>query len=313
MEEMGGKDYYKILGVPRNASQEEIKKAYRKLALKYHPDRNKGNKEAEERFKEINEAYAVLSDPEKRRQYDMLGAEGFQSKFSQEDIFRGFDFESIFKDFGIGFGGRVRDIFSEFFGDFGTGFGGSPFERGRNYHTYHTGIKGRDLVYELPVTLEEAAKGAKKTISYNAGGMRETISINIPAGVKDGQKLRVRGKGEPGPYGGPRGDLYVQIRLLEHPLFRREGHDIFYKQRIKFSDAVFGTEIEVPTIYGKRLKLKVPPGTQSGAKLRIRGYGLPRPDGRGKGDQYVEIHIDVPKHLTKEQEKAVMELKNVGL
>ncbi len=310
---MGGKDYYKILGVPRNASQEEIKKAYRKLALKYHPDRNKGNKEAEERFKEINEAYAVLSDPEKRRQYDMLGAEGFQSKFSQEDIFRGFDFESIFKDFGIGFGGRVRDIFSEFFGDFGTGFGGSPFERGRNYHTYHTGIKGRDLVYELPVTLEEAAKGAKKTISYNAGGMRETISINIPAGVKDGQKLRVRGKGEPGPYGGPRGDLYVQIRLLEHPLFRREGNDIFYKQRIKFSDAVFGTEIEVPTIYGKRLKLKVPPGTQSGAKLRIRGYGLPRPDGRGKGDQYVEIHIDVPKHLTKEQEKAVMELKNVGL
>ncbi len=310
---MGGKDYYKILGVPRNASQEEIKKAYRKLALKYHPDRNKGNKEAEEKFKEINEAYAVLSDPEKRRQYDMLGAEGFQSKFSQEDIFRGFDFESIFKDFGIGFGGRVRDIFSEFFGDFGTGFGGSPFERGRNYHTYHTGIKGRDLVYELPVTLEEVAKGAKKTISYNAGGMRETISINIPAGVKDGQKLRVRDKGEPGPYGGPRGDLYVQIRLLEHPLFRREGNDIFYKQRIKFSDAVFGTEIEVPTIYGKRLKLKVPPGTQSGAKLRIRGYGLPRSDGRGKGDQYVEIHIDVPKHLTKEQEKAVMELRNVGL
>jgi len=306
---MGGKDYYKILGVPRNASQEEIKKAYRRLALKYHPDRNKGNKEAEERFKEINEAYAVLGDPEKRRQYDMLGADGFQSKFSQEDIFRGFDFESIFKDFGIGFGGRVRDIFSELFRDFGTGFD-SGFERRQ---TYHTGIKGRDLIYELPVSLEEVAKGAKKTISYNAGGRQETISINIPAGIKDGQKLRVRGKGEPGPYGGPRGDLYVQIKVLEHPLFKKEGDDIFYKQRIKFSDAVFGTEIEVPTVYGKKLKLKVPPGTQSGAKLRIKGYGLPRSDGRGKGDQYVEIHISVPKQLTKEQEQAVLALKNAGL
>ncbi len=307
------KDYYKILGVPRNASQEEIKKAYRRLALKYHPDKNKGNKEAEEKFKEINEAYAVLSDPEKRRQYDMLGADGFQSRFSQEDIFRGFDFESIFKDFGIGFGGRVRDIFSELFGDFGSGFGSSPFERAHTYHTEHTGIKGRDLVYELPLTLEEVARGTKKTISYNAGGIQETISINIPAGVKDGQKLRVRGKGEPGPYGGPRGDLYVQVKILEHPIFKREGEDIFCKQRIKFSEAVFGTEIEVPTIYGKRLKLKVPAGTQSGAKLRIKGYGLPRPNGRGKGDQYVEIHIDVPKQLTKEQEQAVKALKNVGL
>jgi len=307
------KDYYKILGVPRNASQEEIKKAYRRLALKYHPDKNKGNKEAEEKFKEINEAYAVLSDPEKRRQYDMLGADGFQSRFSQEDIFRGFDFESIFKDFGIGFGGRVRDIFSELFGDFGSGFGSSPFERAHTYHTEHTGIKGRDLVYELPLTLEEVARGTKKTISYNAGGIQETISINIPAGVKDGQKLRVRGKGEPGPYGGPRGDLYVQVKILEHPVFKREGEDIFCKQRIKFSEAVFGTEIEVPTIYGKRLKLKVPAGTQSGAKLRIKGYGLPRPNGRGKGDQYVEIHIDVPKQLTKEQEQAVKALKNVGL
>ncbi len=307
------KDYYKILGVPRNASQEEIKKAYRRLALKYHPDKNKGNKEAEEKFKEINEAYAVLSDPEKRRQYDMLGADGFQSRFSQEDIFRGFDFESIFKDFGIGFGGRVRDIFSELFGDFGSGFGSSPFERAHTYHTEHTGIKGRDLVYELPLTLEEVARGTKKTISYNAGGIQETISINIPAGIKDGQKLRVRGKGEPGPYGGPRGDLYVQVKILEHPIFKREGEDIFCKQRIKFSEAVFGTEIEVPTIYGKRLKLKVPAGTQSGAKLRIKGYGLPRPNGRGKGDQYVEIHIDVPKQLTKEQEQAVKALKNVGL
>jgi len=306
---MAVKDYYKILGVPRNATQEEIKKAYRRLALKYHPDRNKGNKEAEEKFKEINEAYAVLSDPEKRRQYDMLGAEGFQKKFSQEDIFRGFDFENIFREFGIGFGGRVRDIFSDLLGGFGF-FGHSPFEREETYA--HRQIKGRDLVYELPLSLEEAAKGTKKTISFSAGGRQETISINIPAGVRDGQKLRVRGKGEPGPYGGPRGDLYVQIRLLEHPLFRREGDDLFYKQRIKFSDAVFGTEIEVPTIYGKRLKLKIPPGTQSGSKLRIRGYGLPRSDGR-KGDQYVEIQIDVPKTLTREQEEAVRELRKVGL
>ena len=311
---MAGKDYYKILGVSKNASQEEIKRAYRRLALKYHPDRNKGNKEAEERFKEINEAYAVLSDPEKRRQYDMLGAEGFQKRFTQEDIFRGFDFESIFRDFGFGFGGRVRDIFSELFGDLGRTtfhFRSSPFG-GRAEYTQQ-GIKGKDLVYELPLTLEEVAKGTKKTITYVAGGRQESISINIPAGVRDGQKLRVRGKGEPGLYGGPRGDLYVQIKFLDHPLFRREGDDLFFRQKIKFSDAVFGTEVEVPTIYGKRLKLKIPPGTQSNSKLRIKGYGLPKANGREKGDEYVEIVIDVPKTLTKEQEEAIIALKKAGL
>lgn len=310
---MAGKDYYKILGVSKNASQEEIKKAYRRLALKYHPDRNKGNKEAEERFKEINEAYAVLSDPEKRRQYDMLGAEGFQRRFTQEDIFRGFDFESIFRDFGFGFGGRVRDIFSELFGDLGRTtyhFRSSPF--GRTEYT-HQGIKGKDLIYELPLTLEEVAKGTKKTITYIAGGRQESISVNIPAGVRDGQKLRVRGKGEPGLYGGPRGDLYVQVKILDHPVFRREGDDLFFKQKIKFSDAVFGTEVEIPTIYGKRLKLKIPPGTQSNSKLRIKGYGLPKANGREKGDEYVEIIIDIPKTLTKEQKEAVAELKKVGL
>ncbi len=311
---MGGKDYYKILGVSKNASQEEIKKAYRKLALKYHPDRNKGNKEAEERFKDINEAYAVLSDPEKRKQYDMLGAEGFQNRFSQQDIFRGFDFEGIFRDFGFGFGGKVRDIFGEIFGDLGGAsyhFTGSPFEEAGFYSS--RGIRGRDFVYELPVTLEEIAKGAKKTVSYNADGVQETISISIPAGVRDGQKLRIRGKGGHGPYGGPRGDLYVQIRLLEHPTFRREGQDLFYRQRIRFSDAVLGTEVEVPTIYGKRLKLKVPAGTQSNSKLRIKGYGLPKPGRQGKGDQYVEIVIDVPKSLTKKQKEAVLNLRKTGL
>lgn len=311
---MGGKDYYKILGISKNASQEEIKKAYRKLALKYHPDRNKGNKEAEERFKDINEAYAVLSDPEKRKQYDMLGAEGFQSRFSQQDIFRGFDFESIFRDFGFGFGGRVRDIFSEILGDFGGTsyyFTGSPFERAESYSP--RGIKGRDLIYELPVTLDEVARGAKKTISYNADGRQETISISIPAGVKDGQKLRVKGKGGQGPYGGPRGDLYVQIRVIEHPVFKREGDDLFCRQRIKFSDAVLGTELEVPTIYGKRLKLKVPPGTRSNSKLRIKGYGLPRAGAKGKGDQYVEVVIDVPKSLTKDQKEAIGVLRRLGL
>lgn len=310
---MAGKDYYKILGVSKDASLEEIKKAYRRLALKYHPDRNKGNREAEERFKDINEAYAVLSDPEKRKQYDMLGVEGFQSKFSQQDIFRGFDFENIFRDFGFGFGGRVRDIFSELFGDLGGAsyhFTGSSFDRNEAYSARH--MKGRDLVYELPITLEEIAKGSKKTLSYNVDGRQETISVTIPAGVRDGQKLRVKGKGGYGPYGGPRGDLYVQIRLLEHPIFRREGDDLFYRQRIKFSDAVLGTEVEVPTIYGKRLKLRIPPGTQSSSKLRIKGYGLPKLDG-GKGDQYVEIIIDVPKSLTKDQKEAILSLKRLGV
>ncbi|HDZ23958.1 MAG TPA: J domain-containing protein [Desulfobacteraceae bacterium] len=318
---MSGKDYYKILGVAKSASADEIKKAYRKLALKYHPDHNKGDKAAETKFKEISEAYAVLSDPEKRQQYDTFGAEGFQNRFSQEDIFRGFDFSNIFREFGFG-GGRSDNIFSQIFGaGMGGGqgrahfhTGGSPFQSSfQGFQERPRGIKGQDLVYELSLTLEDIASGTEKLIAYDLGGAQEKVSVKIPAGIQSGKKLRLPGKGRPGIQGGPPGDLYIQVHVLDHPLFRREQDDLHIRQEIPFSSAVLGTEIEVPTIDRKRLKLKIPPGTQNGAKFRMRGYGLPRMGGNTRGDQIVEIRVAVPKELNKDQKDLVKKLEKAGL
>ncbi|MBW1720910.1 MAG: DnaJ domain-containing protein [Deltaproteobacteria bacterium] len=313
---MGGKDYYKILGVSRSASQDEIKKAYRKLALKYHPDRNKDKKDAEERFKEISEAYAVLSDPEKKKQYDMFGADGFQQRFTQEDIFSDFDFSSIFREFGFGGGGRAQSIFSHIFGGggqnafresgrFGTGFGG--------FESHHRPIKGQDVNYELTITLEEAATTTQKTIPSQPGSPIDRLSVKIPAGISTGKKLRLRGQGQPGLYGGPRGDVYIHIKVLDHPLFKREGDDLIITREIKFSEAVLGTEIEVPTIDGKTLRLKIPPGTQSRARFRLKGYGMPHMKGTGRGDAYVEISIAVPRKLDRKQRALIRELAEAGL
>ncbi len=321
------KDYYKILGVPRNATQEEIKKAYRRLALKYHPDRNKGNKEAEERFKEINEAYAVLSDPEKRRQYDQFGSTEFHRRFTQEDIFRGFDFESIFRDLGIGFdfgrlfrfggSGRRAQSFTFDLSDlFSHIFGTSPDEEWGFHQTGPEGFSktygtGGDLVLELPVTLEEVAQGAEKVLSIAPTGKPERIKVRIPVGIEDGQRLRLPAMGSYGP-DGRRGDLYLKIKIEEHPLFKREGQNIILDWSIPYTQAVFGTTIEVPTLYGKKVKVKVPPGTKSGAKLRLKGLGLPGRTG-GKGDQFVRLQIEVPKKLTKKQKELLQELAKTGL
>jgi curved DNA-binding protein len=317
---MSGKDYYKILETSKSASPGEIKKAYRKLALKYHPDHNKGDKSAEAKFKEISEAYAVLSDTEKKKQYDMFGAEGFQNRFSQEDIFRGFDFGSIFSEFGVGGGGNSQNIFSQMFGGAG-GPGkrqyrssGSPFgHSSAGFGGHSQRAKGQDLIYELPVTLEELSRTANKIISYQMDGRQEQVSVKIPAGIPAGHKLRLRGKGEPSPYGGPPGDLFIQISVLAHPVFRRVNDDLYFKQKIKFSESVLGTEIEVPTIDQKTLKLKIPPGTQDNAKFRLKGYGLSHMKGGGKGDAYAEISIAVPKKLNKKQESIVKSLKEAGL
>ena len=189
-------DYYQALGVGRNASDEEIKKAYRKLAMKYHPDHTKGDKAAEDKFKEISEAYAVLSDKEKRKQYDTFGSEGFSQRFSQEDIFRGFDLNDILKEFGVGGrGGGMRFSFGS----------GSPF--GNFSGRQPQQVKGSDLVYELPLTLQEVITGASKTVSFNHKGRSEKVSVKIPKGMMTGKKLRLAGKGEPSPYGGPPGDF----------------------------------------------------------------------------------------------------------
>jgi curved DNA-binding protein len=314
---MPGKDYYQILGVPKSASADEIKKAYRKMALKVHPDRNKGDKASEAKFKEVNEAYAVLSNPEKRKQYDMFGAEGFERRFSQEDIFRDFDFGSIFKEFGFGGGGRGHNVFGQFFSGAGQG---QHRGRGRAYESgfggfggAHQPVRGRDLVYELSMTLEEALTTTGKVITYQANGRQETVSVKVPAGITTGKKLRLPGKGEAGLHGGPRGDLFVQVKILDHPVFRREGDDLLLERQIRFSEALSGTEMEVPTLDQKTLRLKIPPGTQCNAKFRLKGYGMPRMDGSGRGDSYVQVTLAVPAKPTKKQKALMKDLEEAGL
>jgi curved DNA-binding protein len=307
---MSESDYYKVLGVEKKASDVEIKKAYRKLAMKYHPDHAKGDKSHEEKFKKISEAYAVLSDPEKRKQYDTFGANGFQQRFSQEDIFRNFDFGDIFKEFGFNGGGYST-------GDGGYKFsfgGGSPFGSGfGGRRSSRRAAKGSDLVYELPLTLYEVAHGIQKTITLQHQGRTENISVKIPKGMINGKKLRLSGKGEPSPYGGPAGDLYIQAKVAGDATFDLNEHDLYTQRTVKLTQAVLGTQIAVPTLEGKELTLKIPPGTRHKTKMRLAGHGLPHMKGSGRGDLYVVIHVDMPKNLTDEQKKVVAQLAELGL
>jgi len=304
---MATRDYYDILGVNKNASDEELKKAYRKLAMKYHPDRNPNKKEAEERFKELNEAYAVLSDKEKRKQYDTFGQEGFRQRFSQEDIFRGFDFEDIFSNL---FGGRGRREFRS------GGRGGFDFSdlfgRGGYQDMGRMPQKGEDMYYEWPITLEEAAFGGEKKVSLPKGGKVEEIYVKIPPGIPSGKKLRVAGKGAAGRNGGPPGDLYLQISIRNHPIFIREGDDLIVEKEIAFSEAVLGTTMEVPTLEGMK-KVKVPPGTQCHTKMRLKGLGVRRFQGTGRGDEYVKVIVKVPKRVGEKTKRLIEELAKEGI
>ncbi len=316
------KDYYKVLGVAKGASAEEIKKAYRKLALKYHPDRNKGDKQAEDKFKEINEAYAVLSDPKKKQEYDTYGSSGFKQRYSQEDIFRGSDISDILR--GMGLGG---DVFSQFFGGGGRGgfrtytyHGGGPQPGmgGFGYDQVYGGMggapaRGTDLVYELPVSLEEVFHGGEKMVSYRVGGKTERISVKVPPGIESGKKLRLAGKGEPGPPGAPAGDLLIKINVLAHPVFKREGADLEVTKKVTFSQAALGATVEVQTLDGKSLKVKLPKGTQPGARLRLKGQGLPRFKASGRGDLFVRVAIEVPQRLSKRQKELLEKLRGEGL
>ena len=305
---MATRDYYEVLGVNKSASGEEIKRAYRKLAMKYHPDRNPNKKEAEERFKEINEAYAVLSDKEKRKQYDTFGKEGFHQRFTQEDIFRGFDFDDILSNL---FGGRGRREF-RYGGRGGFDFGDIFGRQGGYQETGRMPQKGEDVAYELTISLEEAALGAEKRISFRKNGKIEEVSVRIPRGIPSGKKLRLAGKGMEGRNGGPPGDLYLQVSINEHPIFTREGDDLVVEEEINFSGAVMGTTIEVPTLEGTK-KVKVPPGTQSHTKLRLKGLGIPHFQREGRGDEYVKVIVKIPKRVSEKGRGLIQELAKEGI
>jgi len=315
-------DYYKTLGLEKTASSEEIKKAYRKLALKHHPDRNPNNKEAEEQFKKISEAYAVLSDPEKRKQFDSFGSDTFSQRYSQEDIFRGFDINEILREMGFGGsagygprGGRTYRTTGRRPGPYATQGGMDPFaELFGGQSQYARGPqKGQDLQYNLSITLEESVFGAEKKIALQKADKVDEINIKIPKGISTGKKLRLTGKGNPGIDGGPPGDLYLNISVLPHPIFSREGNDIYVEKTINYSQAALGTTIEVATIDGSTKRIKVPPGTQNNTRIRMKGYGVPGLKGGNKGDQYVKISVSVPKKLSEIQTQLIRQLAEEGL
>ena len=377
---MSDQDFYTTLGVSRTASEDEIKKAYRKLAMKYHPDRNQGNKEAEEKFKEAAEAYEVLRDPEKRQRYDQFGKEGVNGQggfgggqgFTDiHDIFS--HFSDIFGGMGGGFGGfggaqgfDFSDIFSQMFG------GGGGARQQQNY-------QGADLQYSVEISLEEAAKGVKKrltiptyeecdvchgsgakpgtkaTTCHTCGGSgtvhvrqaifqiqqtcptchgsgkeikepclrchgegrvqtTKTVEVNIPAGIDDGQRIRLTGEGEPGMHGAPAGDLYIHVSVRPHKIFQRDPEnptDLHCELPISFATAALGGEVEVPTLNG-RVKLNIPEGTQNGKRLRVKGKGVKSVRGSLVGDLYCHVVVETPVNLTERQKELLVEFEKIS-
>ena len=353
------KDYYEVMGVPRNASEEEIKKAYRKLAKQYHPDLHPGDKTAEAKFKEINEAYEVLSDKEKRSRYDQFGHAGVDPNFGGAPGGSPFD-----ADIDLG------DIFNSFFGGFGGHRSANP----------NAPRRGRDAEANVVISFEEAAKGCKKNISYSkvdlcpacggtgaepgtqaktcpqcggtgqvrisqrtpfgmvqtsrtcdrCGGTgkviekpckacngtgrvrrQKTVEISIPAGIDDNQVLNVGGQGDAGVNGGPAGDLHVFVSVRPHPIFERRGNDVWCEMPITFTQAALGADVTVPTLDGK-VSYHVHEGTQPGDVFKLRSKGIPNIGGRGRGDQYVRVTIEVPKNLSEKQKELLLEFDGEG-
>ena len=360
------RDYYEVLGIGKNATDAEIKSAYRKLAKNYHPDLNPGNKEAEEKFKEVNEANDVLSDPQKRQRYDQFGFAGVDPNYAAAN-------GGGAGGFGGGFGGvDLGDIFGDIFGGgFGGGFSG--FGGGSSTRTANVPRKGHDIQASVILTFEEAAHGCSKKITINrqdtcpdcggtgaakgtspetcpdcggrgyvvtqqrtpfgvmqsqqpcshCGGRgtiirnpcktcrgtgktaaRKSLEINIPAGIDDDQNIALRGQGDAGSNGGPAGDVIVHVTVKADPMFERDGYDVTIHVPITFSQAVLGDDVEVPTVDG-RIVQHIPEGTQSGTKFRLRGQGIQYLNGRGRGDQYVIVDVEIPKKVTRAQREAL--------
>lgn len=294
---MAKRDYYEILGVSKTASDDEIKKAYRKLAVKYHPDKNPGDKAAEEKFKEISEAHEVLSDKQKRARYDQFGHAGVGGAAGNpfgngSNPFQSgnFNFNGQSFNFDFGGGGGLDDILGSIFG---FGGGAKRPRRGTDYQT------------SITISFEEAIFGTTKSISRNG----KDLKIKIPAGIDDGMSIRLRGKGGDAPEGGEKGDLYINIRVKPHKHLTREGAIILSEETISMVDAALGTEIDVETVDGK-ITMKVPAGTQSGTPFKLSGHGAPSPDSSNRGPHIVTVIVETPKNLSKKQKELLEEFKN---
>ncbi len=328
------KNFYEILGVSKDASEEEIKKSYRRLAKKYHPDVNKGDKQAEERFKEISEAYEALSDSEKRKQYDMFGSTG-GAGFDPSQWARGGgagphtyswssggdygDLGDIFRQAGSrGKSKRSGQQFSQ--DDFASIFGDIFGAGGRTQSTYQdwgrpredvAPTRGKDLYYSIELDFMEAAKGTTSKISIHRGNKLEKIDVKIPAGVNNGSKIRLAGKGEEVTKGGKAGDLYIEIKVKPHPLFWREGNDVYLEAPLSVGEAVLGTPLRVPTLDG-HAEIKVPAGTASGQKLRLKGKGVSSLEKKIPGDMYVMINIVPPKSIDHRSKELIEEFEKLN-
>jgi DnaJ-class molecular chaperone len=315
------KDYYSTLGVTKTASQKEIKQAFRKLARKYHPDVNPGDKAAETRFKEINEAYEVLGDSPKRKKYDELGA-NWRMYEQQAGAAPGAPGGQWSGNFGGGRGGfrtMTQEEMEEMFGstnpfsDFFNTFFGGDFESGPGRRSSRARTrKGRDVEHEIELSLEDAFHGTTRRLALKHDGRARTVDVRIPPGVTDGSRVRVPGEGEQG-VGAAAGDLYLRVRLTPHPTFERKGRDLYVKVPLPVTTAVLGGEAEVPTLAGKPVRLKIPPLTQNGQVFRLKGYGMPAVGkADDKGDEYARVEVQLPTQLTPEEREHYAALAKLG-
>ena len=324
------KDYYKTLGVSKTSTEKEIKQAFRKLARKLHPDVNPGDKAAEAKFKEINEAYEVLGDPASRKKYDELGA-NWRMYEQQAQSGGGQPFAGSWNTGARGAQGGFRtmspeemeelfgdanpfsDFFTTFFGGGGGGFGGSTGPRGASASGRTRHRPGRDVENEIELALEDAYHGAMRRLSLRHDGHARTVDVRIPAGVTDGSRIRISGEGEQGLGGAESGNLYLRVRLTPHPLFERKGRDLYVKVPVPITIAVLGGEAQVETLSGKPARLRIPPLTQNGQLFRLKGYGMPAVGKSGeKGDLYARVDVQLPTSLTDKEREHFEALRTLG-